>query len=455
MKRRTVLAVVLSGALSGVLLAESTSGLRTWDEAALEEWATPVAGLNVRPGHFSAAEYYRAPIDNLRTYPVYYPGREPAGYWDMLQSVGPKPLIEPVALSGDAEWARAGKRVFEEWDVPGLRVYDPQALAAARRADTFARARVRARPDGTLPDLRWVPTDKGMALGLLNCASCHTRMMNDGTLLHGAPPNEDPSPLGPFKMAPWAVSPVSLGDEPPGLMFWRSFGVPWIDDDVHATFKTMAPPQVGPAVRGAFAMGLFPRWNGSAYYPTKIPDLIGIKDRKYIDHTATHRHRGPGDLMRYAALVTYSDSSDFGPHRMLSDAQRKVPLRAPDEALYALSQYLYALQPPDNPNASDPRIPAGQQIFTREGCSGCHTPPLYTNNKLTLAEGFTPPAEHLRVLDIARVSVGTDPGLALRTRKGTGILQGAVAQRGLVSWPLSSRRRRDIARGDVRRRAPR
>jgi hypothetical protein len=45
---------------------------------------------------------------------------------------------------------------------------------------------------------------------------------------------------------------------------------------------------------------------------------------------------------------------------------------------------------------------------------------LYTNNKLTLAEGFTPPAEHFRFLDIARLSVGTDPGLALRTRKGTG-----------------------------------
>ena len=416
MARSCVLAIVLSG----VLLAASTAAPPTWDEAALEEWATPLAGLNAQPGHFSAAEYYRAPIDNLRTYPVYYPGREPAGYWDMLQSVGPKPLIEPGGLSSDADWARAGKRVFEEWDVPGLRVYDSQALAAARRADTFAQARVRARPDGTLPDLRWVPTDKGMALGLVNCASCHTRMMNDGTLLHGAPPNENASPFGPFKMAPWAVSPVSLGDEPPGLMFWRAFGVPWISDDVHATLKTMAPPQVGPVVRPAFAVGLFPRWNGSVYFPTKIPDLIGIKDRKYIDHTATHQHRGPGDLMRYAALVTYSDSSDFGPHRMLSDAQRKVPFRAPDEALYALAQYLYTLQPPVNPNASDLRVPAGQQIFTREGCSGCHTPPLYTNNKLTLAEGFTPPAEHARFLDIARVTVGTDPGLALRTRKGTG-----------------------------------
>ena len=124
--------------------------------------------------------------------------------------------------------------------------------------------------------------------------------------------------------------------------------------------------------------------------------------------------------MRYAALVTYSDSSDFGPHRMLSDAQRTVPMRAPDEALYALAQYLYALQPPANPNASDGRIAAGQQIFTREGCSSCHAPPLYTNNKVTLAEGFTPPAGHAALLDIARISVGTDPGLALRTRKGTG-----------------------------------
>ena len=104
MARSCVLAIVLSG----VLLAASTAVPPTWDEAALEEWATPLAGLNVQPGHFSAAEYYRAPIDNLRTYPVYYPGREPAGYWDLLQSVGPKPLIEPGALSSDADWARAG-----------------------------------------------------------------------------------------------------------------------------------------------------------------------------------------------------------------------------------------------------------------------------------------------------------------------------------------------------------
>src|SRR5215510_16620515 len=68
---------------------------KTWDEAALADWATPLSGLNVRPTHISAKEYYSLAIDNLRTYPVYFPGREPEGYWEMLQRVGPKSLIEP------------------------------------------------------------------------------------------------------------------------------------------------------------------------------------------------------------------------------------------------------------------------------------------------------------------------------------------------------------------------
>lgn len=46
---------------------------KTWDEAALADWATPVAGLNVRPTHISASEYYSLAVDNLRTYPVYFP----------------------------------------------------------------------------------------------------------------------------------------------------------------------------------------------------------------------------------------------------------------------------------------------------------------------------------------------------------------------------------------------
>jgi len=71
---------------------------KTWDESALANWVTPVAGLNVRPMHISSREYYSVPEYSLRSYPVYMAGREPAGYWDMLQQVGPKPLIEREKL---------------------------------------------------------------------------------------------------------------------------------------------------------------------------------------------------------------------------------------------------------------------------------------------------------------------------------------------------------------------
>jgi hypothetical protein len=151
-----------------------------------------------------------------------------------------------------------------------------------------------------------------------------------------------------------------------------------------------------------------------------MPDLIGIRDRKYIDHTATHLHRGIGDLMRYAALVSFAETADFGPYHMLLPDTKRVQARLSDEALYALALYIYSLQPPPNPNPFDEKARLGREVFAREGCAMCHTPPLYTNNKLTLAEGFTPPKDVPSTLDILRISVGTDPGLALGTRKGTG-----------------------------------
>jgi mono/diheme cytochrome c family protein len=391
---------------------------KTWDAKALVDWATPVAGLNVRPGHFSEGEYYRAPIDNLRTYPVYYPGHEPAGYWEMLQRVGPKPLIEPETLKTDADWIRAGKRVFEEYDIPAFRTYDPKVLAAARSAENFANRALR--------EMRWVPSPRGLALSFLNCGSCHVRVMPDGSELHGAPGNDPGTGLFGYlrKSGPFPFPMPS--DDSVQMSFWQAFAVPWIGNDIHESAKSTPSPdfitRFGPvfgATAGTGGIG-GARWNGSPYFPHKTPDLIGFKNRKFIDHTATHKHRGPGDLMRYAAMVTYAEASDFGPHRMLTDEQRKISSRLPDEALYALALYIYSLEPPPNPNKTNARSASGAKIFEREGCGGCHTPPLYTNNRLTPALGFHPAKEHFQFLDIMPMSVKTDPGLALKTRKGTG-----------------------------------
>jgi hypothetical protein len=404
---------------------------KTWDDAALADWATPVAGLNQRPTHISAKEYYSLSVDNLRTYPVYFPGREPEGYWNMLQHVGPQPLIEPERLKTETDWIEAGHRVFDEADALHLRTLDLQFIAEARDRELLEQARTRPLPDGTIVGMRWVPTKQGVALSFSNCSFCHVRYLTDGTRVPGAP-FRSIAPRWPETFKRWPLisrvqfekrsltGPFLMGAEPLSLWLYSAYGVPWNKDDVNERLKTLTKSEyeeLDIAFRGS---GGIQRWNGSLYYPAKVPDLIGIKDRKYIDHTATHVHRGIEDLMRYAALVSFAETVDFGPYHMLAPDTKRVQSRLPDEALYALALYIYSLKPPPNPNPFDDQAKAGQKIFEREGCVICHTPPLYTSNKLTLAKGFTPPKDVPAALDILRLSVGTDPGLALATRKGTG-----------------------------------
>src|SRR5580704_11139222 len=139
---------------------------RIWNDRDLLDWATPVAGLNVRPGHFSEKEYYSAPVGEfVRTYPVYFPGREPAGYWDMLRNAKPEPLIKPGARTM-ADWVKDGKRVFQELDIPYLRSFDPKLAEIVRSANAYEKVGGHPQKDGTIFALRWVPTAKGLALSI-------------------------------------------------------------------------------------------------------------------------------------------------------------------------------------------------------------------------------------------------------------------------------------------------
>ena len=395
---------------------------RVWDEAALADWATPVAGLNVRPTHMTPAEYYALPEESLRTYPVYLPGREPQGYAEMLRTIGPKPLIEPETLTGKQDWIRAGERVFRDSVV--LRTFDPKLIAMAHDRDSLS---VVPLPDGTVNTLRWVPTKQGLALGFANCSACHTLFL---------PPTNTPVPGassfastgfrnglgGRIRAAERTLpgeAPFNMGGAL-GAWLYQAYGAPWTGDPDGERLKTMTDAEFQQYVAANLRGGAVARWNGSILYPAKVPDLIGIADRRYIDHTATHRHRGIGDLMRYAALVSFAEATDFGTYRMLAADSKRFQTRLPDSSLYAMALYLYSLEPPPNPNPRDETAMAGEQIFQRESCVSCHTPPLFTSNKLTLAKGFVPPKDMPASLDVLPVSVGTDPGLALRTRKGTG-----------------------------------
>src|SRR5690349_17775937 len=124
----TLMTAVLLPSLLSASPAAEVKAPRIWDEQALRDWSAPVAALGIRPGHFSAAEYYGTPEENLRTYPVYRPDREPAGYWQWLQQQKPEPLIDKAALHTREDWIRAGEKTFRELADPFIRTGNPETI---------------------------------------------------------------------------------------------------------------------------------------------------------------------------------------------------------------------------------------------------------------------------------------------------------------------------------------
>ena len=398
---------------------------RLWDDAALRGWALPVAGLGAAPTYPSEAEYYAAPVDDLRTYPVYHPSREPPGYREWLRKQGARPLIGPELPSTEAGWIEAGRSVFEQLDTPSSRTADPKAIAHFSDAAAFDKHRDAAHDvvsrDGVVLDYRWVVARDGtLQLGVSSCAGCHSRLMEDGTVLPGAPSN--------FDLSGSPAAAVMLGQitqdarRNGGEGFYSEFGVPWRADDPHAPFRSRSKEEIDRFLSletGEPPGTVFPRFNGSPLFMTRMADLRGVRRQRYLDATGTHLNRGPEDIARYGILVEYADNGVFGPHHMRPAAQERVAVRPPDAAMFALALYLYSLEPAPSPFPLDERALRGQAVFEQKKCGGCHAPPDYSNHKLVAVEGFDPPGDDPR-LEVMKSRVGTDPSLALRTRKGTG-----------------------------------
>lgn len=391
---------------------------KAWVDTEIAELEVPLANPIGSPKHISADYYYRIPVRKIyRSYPVYAPGKEPPGYWDWLKQQEPEIAFDPAKLKTEADWTEAGELVF---DAP-LAVAAPEESSYRVRDPEWERAvgALQAK-DGTYPSLRYVISEKGkVKIGDLSCALCHTRVMPDGSVIKGAQGNF------PFLRA------VALGSKyaPEEVLhkIWESlYSAPWLNDDnpiEHIKRQTAAKVA---AESADIPLGVIPRHRTSPLYPVQVPDLIGVKERKYLDRTGLQLHRSLVDMMRYVALNQGGDSlanfDGFCPaaqdFHLRPDPSTQE--RYSDEQLYALALYLYSLKPPPNPNKFDALAQRGQKVFQQQGCARCHTPPLYTSNKLTPVDGFTVPEEHKRKYDILPISVGTDPNLTLKTRRGTG-----------------------------------
>jgi hypothetical protein len=253
----------------------------------------------------------------------------------------------------------------------------------------------------------------------MGCNTCRTRVMPDGTVIPGAQGNNPGDRQGAYMLRRAAENgdPSQILERMRG--FARQFEMPWLPGDPNRRARAMSLDDLI-AAGEAIPPGVTARANTSMFVPPQIPDLIGVQERRYLDHTGLVRHRGIGDLMRYSSLVqgvfTLSRYGDAPP----PEAAPANGTRYSDPQLYALALYLYSLQPPPNPNRGNSAAGHGKKIFEREGCGRCHTPPLYTNNKLIPVDGFDSPAGDERRFDVLRTRLGTDPRYTLESRKGTG-----------------------------------
>ncbi len=430
MMRRVTRLLSLAFAIAAVSIVASAGSISQpavaipefWNEALLHDYELPLATPEHTPRHVSRDYYYALPERVLyKSYPIYHPAKEPPGYLDTLRSLEPERAFDAAALATEADWIRAGRDVFEmPIDYNGPIV----TTAMVRDPKWYERHRVPLTKDGTMPFARYVVRARGRVdVGNVACSMCHTRVMPDGTAILGAQGNF------PFE----SVTATTLDEAPPPAIkyvFDVLSATPW-NAAVTARLGGMTRPQFQEALSGVPA-GVIVRQGTSVFAPPAIPDLIGIRDRKYLDKTGLGRHRGIADIMRYAAMNQLLDAlGNYGGFIPAALDGRTLPpagngqfsgtqSRYSDAQLFALAQFIYSMTPPTNPNPFDATARRGQQVFNASGCRRCHTPPRYTSNQLVPADGFTPPEDHLKRYDVLNVRVGTDPALTMTTRRGTG-----------------------------------
>jgi hypothetical protein len=395
---------------------------RTWTDEGVSTFELPLASAAYSPVHVTEDYYYRLPVRPVyRSYPIYHPDHEPTGYQQWLREREPEVVFDDRAPVTDREWIEAGARVFE-----APMAYDLPLIGARHVRDRawYADLDVPVTSEGLMPFARWVVRERGRPeVGNLACSMCHVRVMPDGTVMAGAQGN---FPFDRSFARDLATMPLPLPAA--RAVMHQMLAAPWVDP---APLGGMSREDLAAAL-DAVPAGVVLRQGTSLAHPAKIPDLIGVANRKYLDATGLVRHRDIADLMRYAAanqamdmLARYGDFVPAGrPDGRLPEPGRSrfvgTADRHSDAQLYALARYLYSLAPPPTPHRVTELTRRGEAVFERERCGRCHTPPLYTNNRLIPAPGFTVPADHRRVYDVLDVPLGTDPGLALTTRRGTG-----------------------------------
>jgi hypothetical protein len=431
------LTIVLSLLAAVSLFSFVTSHLhknipKTWDLEQVRSMHLPYVDTTVKVEYISEEVYNNLPVRTpYKSYPFYMPGFEPAGYYDSLARLDPGVSIREEDIKTEADWIKFGELIYE---MPTNYITVDSAMQSwlPLLAEKWKAAGISGDKNGIIPFVTLTVRQKGkVEMGLASCGFCHTKQMPDGRFLKGGQGNFA-SDL--FRNLIGVVNPVAQKRSPEEKLrvFYafnkKLFYTPWVQNKYQEEYKKVKPEDIANSVFLGVLPAVQHRSGASFDHPISIPDLYFLKERKYLDKTGHNLNRGIGDIMRYAILnqnLSHSNSyngfvPDSEPVPVDNNDYRRTG-RFTDVQLYALAKFLYSLKPIPNPEKISPALlEKGKTIFIQQGCVTCHTPPLYTNNKLTPVDGFEPPAAHFKKYEIFNISVGTDPGLSLYTRRGSG-----------------------------------
>src|SRR2546423_764608 len=82
---------------------------KTWDNAAIASFELPLVVREYSPVHVLADFYYQIPARAIyRSYPIYAPGRGPAGYLESLKQQEPAIAFDAQRIRTKEDWVRSG-----------------------------------------------------------------------------------------------------------------------------------------------------------------------------------------------------------------------------------------------------------------------------------------------------------------------------------------------------------
>ena len=262
------------------------------------------------------------------------------------------PLQPPTT---PAAWIELGRRVFFEYPLRADRTHETAAgLPGALETGGFLV------DEGAWVGLRKFIDESGDVRIGTTCSQCHASYDETGTLT-GVLSNREMD-LGALRL-------LTLGFEPGNLP----------DEVESSTVGDLA--RLGPGRSDLLSDGVF--------NPYAFPDLGGIADLPYLHQNANWYHEGTATLaVRCETLF------------ITANGERSVP---PKALTWALASYLRSLPPPPPVDGPGPLSALGEQVFAAAGCGDCHTPPLFTSDRL-----------------VALDEVGTDPGAGESVVRWTG-----------------------------------